>query len=271
MADAKLIACSRMYNVSPQVRACWDALFTWVGEKAGVALDIIAHAAPLPLSQLWSRSDMGAVFMCGYPFSRLPADERPALLAAPVARARWSDDQPRYASHILVSQDGAVRSAADLPKAVWGWTVRDSQSGYHAPRAFLAELIDADRGELATIGPLLNPSGILQALHDGTIEAGALDAYAYELLSRHDPSAIARVRIVETTASRPCPVLVAARTLPEASVSSLAQALLSAHEFREGRTLLDALALARFERPAADGYDVLRTGAEAVDARMAPW
>lgn len=65
MSDAKLIACSRMYNVSAGVRARWDDLFVWLGGQAGVELDIVAHASPAPLSELWERPDMGAVFMCG--------------------------------------------------------------------------------------------------------------------------------------------------------------------------------------------------------------
>lgn len=164
MVMSKPIACSRMYNLSPRIRGLWDALFALVSLRSGVELEIIAHAAPAPLSALWSRPDMGTVFMCGYPFSRMPEDTRPAVLAAPVSSEAWSLDQPLYASHILVASTGPVNAVADLAAARWGWTVRDSQSGYHAARSYLADRFAGTMKQSTTVGPLLNPSGIVAAL-----------------------------------------------------------------------------------------------------------
>src|SRR5437899_2747028 len=101
------VACSRMYNVGPTVRGLWDHLFAWLSEESGIRLEVIAHDAPAPLSELWARPDLGAAFMCGYPFSRLPADQRPIALAAPVSIAPWAGGRPLYASHIVVARDAA--------------------------------------------------------------------------------------------------------------------------------------------------------------------
>jgi ABC-type phosphate/phosphonate transport system substrate-binding protein len=271
MNDTPLIACSRMYNVSPAIRARWDDLFTWASDQAGVALEIIAHAVPAPLPELWARPDMGAVFMCGYPFSRLPEDERPVILAAPVCKASWSGDRPRYASHIVVTANGPSCSSMDIDKAVWGWTVRDSQSGYHAPRAFLAGHSRENPAVMRTVGPLVNPTGILEALHAGRIDVGAIDAYAYELLSLHEPTILTGLKIIATTEPMPCPMLVAARAAPARQVSALREALLQAHESAGGRAVLDPLALARFELPDAEDYRVLPELADATNLRIPQW
>ena len=79
------IACSRMYNVTPEARAAWNAIFEWAESRSGVPLEVIEHAAPAPLDDLWARDDMGCVFMCGWPWAM--ADPRPRLIAR--RSARW--------------------------------------------------------------------------------------------------------------------------------------------------------------------------------------
>ncbi|MBY3156251.1 MULTISPECIES: phosphate/phosphite/phosphonate ABC transporter substrate-binding protein [Rhizobium] len=268
MDISKPIACSRMYNLSPRIRSLWDALFALVSLHSGVELEIIAHAAPAPLSELWTRPDMGAVFMCGYPFSRTPEGLRPAALAAPVSSEEWSLDQPLYASHILVASTGPVNAVADLAAARWGWTVRDSQSGYHAARSYLAGRFAGTMKQSTTVGPLLNPSGIVAALKDGRIDAGAIDAYAFQLLSMHERDAIDGLRILATTDSLPAPLLVAAQTLPADIATALQRSLVTLHETPEGAAALERLGLRRFSAVAPSAYDVLPQRADDADRRL---
>ena len=268
MVMSKPITCSRMYNLSPRIRGLWDALFALVSVQSGIELEIIAHAAPAPLSELWARPDMGLVFMCGYPFSRMPEDARPTVLAAPVSSEAWSLDQPLYASHILVASTGAVNEVADLAVARWGWTVRDSQSGYHAARSFLADRFAGKVKQSMTVGPLLNPSGIVAALKDGRIDAGAIDAYAFQLLSMHETDAIDGLRILATTDPLPAPLLVAAQTLPADIATALQQSLVTLHETREGAAVLERLGLRRFSTVVPPAYDSLPLRADDADRRL---
>ena len=60
---------ARMYAVTPQVEAAWRELLEHITREAEVALDYLPHPAPQPLERLWSRPDLGAVFMCGYPIA----------------------------------------------------------------------------------------------------------------------------------------------------------------------------------------------------------
>ncbi len=52
---------------------------------AEVKLSYLSYPAPQPLEALWTRSDLGAVFMCGYPVALKMAPVVP--LAAPIPRA----------------------------------------------------------------------------------------------------------------------------------------------------------------------------------------
>ncbi|WP_412065279.1 phosphate/phosphite/phosphonate ABC transporter substrate-binding protein [Rhizobium sp. SYY.PMSO] len=269
MTTSAAIACSRMYNLSPKISVSWENFFHWLAKRSGVELEVIAHAAPAPLSELWGRPDMGAVFMCGFPFSGLAADERPLPLAAPVSLADWAKGQPVYASHIVAARDRPF-SKADLVTARWGWTVRDSQSGYNAPREFFAALAGGQPAR-ETIGPLLNPRGVVEAIRSGAIDVGAIDAYAYQLLEMHEPEMVAPLRVIGTTAPAPFPLLVASRRQSPAVVASLRKTLLGAHRDPEGHNLLAALGLAAFAQPDIAAYDRLPARARAIDDLLGVW
>lgn len=268
IAHPTAIACSRMYNLSPAICAAWDALLGWLSRQTGVDLNIIAHAAPAPLSELWSRPDMGAVFMCGYPFSRLAPHQQPIALAAPVSTEGWACGLPLYASHILVDANGPIATPDQLLTARWGWTVRDSQSGYHAPRAYLSTRAETILSLPLAVGPLLNPTGIVAALRDGRIEAGAIDAYAYQLLSMHHPEVLSGLQIMATTDPVPAPMLVAANGLPLEKVTLLRQMLIEAHQSAEGKAILERLGLSRWSAVDTKDYRQLPERAGAADRAL---
>ena len=258
-----------MYNLSPGISGLWDQLFHWLADRSGVELEVIAHAAPAPLSELWARPDMGAVFMCGFPFSQLSPMERPQPLAAPVSLADWANGQPVYASHIVAARDKQL-TEADLAGARWGWTVWDSQSGYNAPREFFAML--PNRPSAAqTVGSLLNPRGVIDAIRSGAVDVGAIDAYAYQLLALHEPDMIAPLRIIATTKPAPFPLLVAARQQSPNVVNALRTNLLAAHRDPEGSNILASLGLSAFAEPDIAAYDQLPIRARAIDAALGTW
>jgi ABC-type phosphate/phosphonate transport system substrate-binding protein len=263
-----LVASSRMYNLTPDIRSLWDGFFGWLAHRSGVALSIIAHAAPAPLSELWERPDLGAVFMCGFPFASAARERRPVPLAAPVAKADWSRGGPLYESHVAVSAASPFHSLEDLRGRRIGWTARDSQSGYHAVRALIASAFGEEARLFfgATAGPFFTPMGIIEAIADGRIAAGPLDAYAFDLLSRHAPDVVERLRIVATTASTPAPLLIASRQADVAHVEALRTALTGASGDPAARPHLDALGLSSFAAVEENAYDVLVDRARSVSA-----
>jgi ABC-type phosphate/phosphonate transport system substrate-binding protein len=269
-----LIASSRMYNVVPQVRSLWDGLFGWLSRSSGVELELVAHEAPAPLSALWQRRDLGAAFMCGYPFITTEPDLRPVALAAPVARADWAQGRPLYASHIVAASGSPITAPDDLRGATLGWTVRDSQSGYHALRRFLVDTFPADAGNIfgATKGPFLNPVGMIEAVIGGVVDAGPVDAYAFDLLRMHAPAMVSGVKILATTGSTPCPLLVASRQAPGRSVEALRRSLLTAHEDADGLDCLESLGLLGFAEVVVDDYPTLvRSARLAEEQGLGEW
>ena len=79
------VANARMYSVNAGAAAAWKDLFEWLAGASNVDLRVIDHAFPAPLSELWSRPDLGCAFMCGFPYKL--TDHPPRPVAAPVPLA----------------------------------------------------------------------------------------------------------------------------------------------------------------------------------------
>lgn len=241
-----LIANARMYSVAPGAAAAWRALLNQVAAESGVALEVIDYPPPRPLDLLWARGDLGCVQMCGYPYAL--ASPRPALIATPIP-ARFA--APVYASDFVVRADSAFAALDDTFGHRIGWTVHHSHSGFNAPRHHLLRYRTPERPRLyaQSVGNLVTARAIVQAVLDGRIDVGPLDAWWHELLKLHEPATAARLRTIATTATAPAPPLVAAPGMDKATVGALRRVLLALPP-------QPALALQGYAHVPPDAYDM---------------
>jgi ABC-type phosphate/phosphonate transport system substrate-binding protein len=251
---AALVANARMYSVAPGAAAAWRALFGWLAGAGRRRLDLVEHAFPAPLEALWARDDLASAFMCGWPFAREGA-KRP-IVAAPIPLT--SAGRPIYRSHFIVRADSAFRTLGDTFGGRLAYTVESSHSGYNAPRHHLLAYRTAARPTLYAerVGPLVTPRRVVEAILDGAADVGPLDSYAHDLLCRHEPALMAGVRVLESTAWAPIPVLVGSVSGDAGVARELGLLLRGAAEDAEARPILADLALAGFARPEAADYSV---------------
>lgn len=247
-----MIANARMYAVSAAAAESWRELFLELGQRAGVALQVIEHAPPAPIAQLWERSDKAAVFMCGLPYSR--AVPQPQLLAAPVPSAAEFAGQPLYWSEFVVRADSPYQTLVDTWGTRMAFTTPESQSGFAAPLQHLSLQSGPRPLYSRIVAPQITPLGAINAVVHGIADVAPIDSYALLLLRQFQPALVSQVRSVARTQARPIPPLVASNTSPDALVT----AFLEAHETASLRDRMTPLLLSRFVRVEKRSYDVLR-------------
>jgi ABC-type phosphate/phosphonate transport system substrate-binding protein len=263
-----LVANARMYAVTPAAAAAWRVLFDAVARRSGVPLSYIDHAAPAPLDSLWARDDLGAAFMCGYPFAM--AARKPRLLAAPVPAPPRYGGRPQYCTDFIVRADSAFGRLSDTFGGRIGWTVAHSQSGYNALRHHLLAHQEAQPLYRSWVGPLVTPRRVIEAVLADEIDAGPLDSYVHDLLQHHDPATAARLRVVDSTAMTPIPPLIAAPSVDDETMLRVREALLACDGEPEMRATLDALLISRFAEIDASGYDLYLRWAREADVGGVP-
>jgi len=254
-----LHANARMYALNATVASAWRALFAEVGERAGVDLQWLEHQPPKPLAELWQRDDVACAFICGYPWSTWRGEKRPVPLAVPQPSNRLSAGRPHYWSDVVVRADARFASLDDLFGARMAYTIVDSQSGYQALRTMLAQRSQGRALFAATVGPLVTPRRVVEAVLAGDADAGPLDSYWHDLLRRHEPEVAARLRVVARTPPTPMPFVAAAAAVPADVRTRLAVAL------RDAPVDADALQIDGFAAVDPAAYALLAQRAAQAD------
>ena len=262
-----LVANARMYAITPAVRDGWRALFDWVGRRSGVPLTYIDHAAPAPLEKLWSRGDLAATFMCGFPFAS--AMPRPLPVAAPVPSPPRYRRRPVYCTDLVVRADSGIERLCEAFGGRIGWTVAHSQSGFNAVRHHLLRYRRDTSAPLfaASIGPLVTPRRVIEAVLERGIDVGPLDSYAHDLLKHYEPATAAMLRTVDSTMMTPIPLLIASPSAAPDTIARLRRTLLAATAEPEAAAILEGLLLAGFA--VVDAADYGQTLEQARDAAAA--
>ncbi len=222
------VANARMYAVTPDVESAWRSLLERVAAEADVALEYLPYPAPQPLEHLWSRPDLGAVLMCGYPIALQLAPVQP--IAAPISRAPWAAGRAVYRTDLIVRADAPYRQLEDTFGGRAGWTVAHSHSGFNAFRHHLLAYRTPQRQRLYSgmVGNLVTARNVLDAVRERRIDVGPLDAYWHMLIARHAPKLCEGVRVLTSTALAPMPAFVAAAEVPASVVARLRGAFTSA-------------------------------------------
>jgi ABC-type phosphate/phosphonate transport system substrate-binding protein len=251
------VANARMYSVNPQARAAWADLFAFVTRERGVDLQIVDHAFPAPLAELWSRKDLASAFMCGLPYVR--AGNPPKPIVAPVPRGAPIAGRPVYATRLLVTASSPFQTIEDTFGGRLGFTVEDSHSGYNALRHHLLPYRLARGTHLynESVGPLYTPRRVMEALLNDTIDVGPLDSYALDLMLHHEPELRERIRVVATTDAAPIPFVVASAGCPDEIIARLRAAFLAFGQAPQGAKLRELLCLEGFAPVKLTDYDVI--------------
>lgn len=261
---------ARIYSVNSEAAAAWKELFSWLARDSGVDLDIIDHAFPLALADLWLRQDLGCAFICGFPF--MLATRRLKPVVAPIPSKCSIPGRPFYATRLLVRSASEFHAIEDTFGGRLGYTVQDSHSGYNALRHHLLPYYRRRRTKLyrESVGPLTTPRRVIDAIIAGDIDIGPLDSYALDLMIRHEPEIGSQVRVVATTEPAPIPFLAAAPGCPDDVVEELQATLTTFGKSPESALLRDQLCLDGFAPVEIRDYELmLRWDTEARSAGYA--
>jgi ABC-type phosphate/phosphonate transport system substrate-binding protein len=247
-----MIANARMYSVTPSVAALWRSLLGAILSDADASIEVVDHAPPAPISELWQRPDKSAVFMCGLPYSL--ATPQPHPVAAPVPSPAAYGSRACYWSDIVVRADSPFQSIEQTFGHRLALTTPESQSGYAALLHALMPHGGAEPLYREIIEPRFTPIGALTAVIERKAELAPLDSYAFALLSEHAPELTTQVRTIMRTEPTAAPLLVASGPVPDAVTA----AFLMARDKAPAAALMDRLLLARFAQPEPKAYDDLK-------------
>jgi ABC-type phosphate/phosphonate transport system substrate-binding protein len=161
-----------------------------------------------------------------------------------------------YRTDLIVRRESSYQKLEDTFGGRAGWTVAHSHSGFNAFRHHLLGYRTTERPALYSqmTGDLVTARNVLDAVNEGRIDIGPLDAYWHILIARHAPQLTPGVRVLTSTATAPMPAFVAAAGAPAEMVGRLKAAFSAARGRPWFARLAEPLMLEGFAAVSAATY-----------------
>ncbi|MBK1672168.1 ABC transporter substrate-binding protein [Ectothiorhodospira shaposhnikovii] len=197
-------------------------------------------------------------WLCGYPYWR--HRHRLALVSVPVY-----EGAPLYRAYLIRhAEDPHLQDLNRLRGRTFAYSDPDSNSGY----LYVRHRLQQQGLDPATLFGrsffTLAHRRVIEAVAVRLADAGAVDGYVWDVLSRRAPGITDDTRVIERSDPFGFPPVVASRHLAPTLSESMQRVLNGMHRDTDGRALLAELALDRFETAAPDLYEDIGRMADGV-------
>ncbi len=230
----------------PRILGAWQ---DYLENRLGRSISFVQRGSYREITDLLLRGELDAAWLCGLPYveQRL----RMSLVAVPVYQG-----SPLYRSLLIVPKDDLETTEwDDVPAGVFAFSDPDSNSGYLYPRYAMKRAgIDPERYFRKTFFAH-GHRNVVEAVAAGLADAGAVDAYVWETLSRDQPELTADTRVVLRSETFGFPPIVARADLPGSEVLALRRVLVAMAEDPQGLRVLDFFNLDGFVEAKPALYD----------------
>ncbi len=171
---------------------------------------------------IWSDPDLAFAQVCGLPLTTSLLG-RVRLLATPIYDFPGCEGAG-YRSFVVVREAAAYAGMSDLAGARIAINSPDSHSGATALRHLIAPLAN---GKPFFAAPVETGAHVesLKAVGTGTADACACDCITWGLIARHQPEALAGLRVLAETATAPAPPFVTGGSASDQDVDGWREAL----------------------------------------------
>ncbi len=155
---------------------------------------------PREVYDLWLAPDLFFAQTCGYPLThRLKG--RVTLVATPCYAAPGCEGAS-YRSFIIVREDSAIESIADLAGKTAGINGYDSQSGWNVLRRALAPVLSTP-GAFPRIVETGAHRRSVAAVRAGDVDVAAIDCVTFALLRQAAPNEVEGLRVIAASERAP--------------------------------------------------------------------
>jgi phosphonate transport system substrate-binding protein len=233
-------------------------LLNYIGQRVDRAVEITQRRTYEEIDTLFAQQRIELAFICSGPYALGRGTYGFEALATPVVRG-----DPHYQAYLIVKHSLPIEDFEQLRGYRFAFTDPQSNSGALVPRFWLRQLGETPESFFSqTIYTYSHDNSIL-AVARGLVDAACVDGHKWEFYNRTNPAHTAMTRVIRKSEPVGSPPLVAARHLAAGLKDHIARQLVTMHETREGRILLDRLMIDRFVTPEESWYQPVRDMARA--------
>jgi phosphonate transport system substrate-binding protein len=228
-------------------------LINYLGERLGMQPVILQRSSYAEVNDLLQYDNCDVGFICTYPFVLGERSYGLKLLAVPRI-----DGKITYQSFIIVPAASSAASLLDLRGKRFASCDIISQSGWIYPALWLQQHGESPKKFFSNHIIAGSHDRAIQAVASNFADGAAVQSLVYNRMIKDEPGLADKIRIIMKSPEFGMPPLVVNPRMDPAVREKLRHILLAMHESPEGKEILAALGIDRYEVPADSLYDDVR-------------
>lgn len=231
----------------------YQEILVYIGERTGRPVELVQRETYQEINDLIEQGQLDMAFVCTGAYIEGHDTFGMEILAAPVVYG-----EPVYYSYTIVDADSAATALADLRGASFAFTDPISNTGTLVPTYLLGQLGETPDTFFGEYIYTYSHDRSIEAVADGLVDGAAVDSLIYDYMLANDDPAIEGTRILATSEPYGIPPIVVHPDLDNDLKRQLRSILLEMHADTEGRAILSAIKIDRFEVIGDSAYDSVR-------------
>lgn len=246
----------------------YEKMAAYLGNKLGWKVEVVSGLSYAQTDAMLDKGTIQVGFVCGLPYTHKFKEGKYELVAIPVmnlkkgayADAKGYESVPgKYYSYTIVKKDSPINSWADMKGKTYAYNDQGSNSGYNLPRAKLVELgAKSWEDQFSKVVVSGSHEESIRLVSKGVVDASSVDSLVLDYDRSIKNADALNVKIIEHLGPAGAPPIVASKNADPAVIAALKDAFLNMHKDPEGKKILDAALVTRFDAPNDKNYDDIR-------------
>jgi len=231
----------------------YQDIVDYISKKMGIPAEMVHRRTYDEMDRMLQKGEVDAAFICSAPYVKDKREFGVELLVAPVINGK-----PLYYSYIIVHKDSNIRNISDLKGKVFAFTDPKSNSGKLYPEYYLLKRGIKPEEFFKRFIYSYSHNKSIELVAKKLVDAAAVESPVYEYMKKKNSPYVSRTRIIHRSPPFGVPPLVISKDVSTFVKEKLREILTGMHNDPEGRRILEAMLIDRFEVVPDSNYDSIR-------------
>lgn len=188
-------------------------------------------------------------YVCNSSYTDLEKTNTGKLLAVPIVN---KEDQ--YYSYVITREEKSYTSLLDFEDTIFAFTDPQSNSGAIAPQYYLLDNSIDFESFFSSFIYTYEHGDSVKAVHEGFVDGASVDSIVYTRFGEKYPEKIEELKVVQVLGPFANSPIVVRASLSQKIFKALQESFLNMHKDPYGKSILNKLALDRFDAPLNQDY-----------------
>jgi phosphonate transport system substrate-binding protein len=196
------------------------------------------------MRNLITENNVNVAYICGATYVDLKPSKKIELLALPTV-----DKKPYYYSLVIAKKNSKYKKLDDFKGKVYAMSDPESNSGSLVPRYELLKRGYDDNNFFKRVVYTYDHGESIEAVLDGFVQGASVDSIVYGAFVKNYPKSSKNLKIVQKFGPYPTTPFVISKKITQKTKNKIQQALINMANDKNGKEILDAMAIGSFIKP----------------------